>query len=175
MKYVPPIGATDPNAPYVTENLAAGIEGSPVAAEAIEHPMREIMSVITGAGLVPDVEQLDQLKAAIAKMITDRAAPLATTVNITDFAQSFAASGWQKLPSGLIVQWGTANVPANNVAYTQSLPIAFPTLQLSAASAVASAAYSSAIVGVGLTLTQITLFNASPMGAQNVRWIAIGH
>ncbi len=78
MKYVPPIGATDPNAPYVTENLAAGIEGSPVAAEAIEHPMREIMSVITGAGLVPDVEQLDQLKAAIAKMIADRAS-LATT------------------------------------------------------------------------------------------------
>jgi|GEM_PF-1034303 len=77
MKYVPPIGA-NADAPYVDGNPTAGIKGSPVPAAAIEHPMREIMAVITGAGLVPDVEQLDQLKAAIAKMIADRAS-LATT------------------------------------------------------------------------------------------------
>lgn len=68
MKYVPPIGATDPDEGYVTENLAAGIEGSPVAAEAIEHTMREIMAVIVAAGLTPDAEDLTQLAQVIAAL-----------------------------------------------------------------------------------------------------------
>ncbi|GFM37668.1 hypothetical protein [Desulfovibrio psychrotolerans] len=71
MKYVPPIGAADPNEGYVTENLAAGIEGSPVAAEAIEHPMREIMAAIVAAGLTPNEEDLTQLAQVIASMAPD--------------------------------------------------------------------------------------------------------
>ena len=45
-----------------------------------------------------------------------------------DFTSSKAANGYQKLPSGLIVQWGTFT--GNNTANTSDnvvFPIAFPT------------------------------------------------
>ncbi|NHZ45509.1 phage tail protein [Nitratidesulfovibrio liaohensis] len=101
MKYVPPIGATDPNAPYITENLAAGVEGSPVAAEAIEHPQREILAVITGAGLTPNEENLGQLRDAIEGMIAAAIAasaidPVATT---------------RDMLGGTIVEWEAAAIP----------------------------------------------------------------
>ena len=47
-----------------------------------------------------------------------------------DFTNNLASSGYQKLPSGLIIQWGTAiiqNDPNNQQASTPiTLPIAFP-------------------------------------------------
>jgi hypothetical protein len=69
MKYVPPLDATDTNAPYVDGNPAAGIEGSIVAAASIEHPMREILAVILGAGLTPSATILNQLWQAINKVV----------------------------------------------------------------------------------------------------------
>lgn len=51
-----------------------------------------------------------------------------------DFVSGLSASGYQKLPSGLIIQWTTkvlsvtANVDSGDVAYT--LPIAFPSAHL---------------------------------------------
>ena len=46
---------------------------------------------------------------------------------------SLATSGYQKLPSGLIIQWGIIGCPANYVADTRfafNLPIAFPSSAL---------------------------------------------
>lgn len=69
MKYQQPYGLADPNAPYVDRNTAGATSGSRVPARAIEHPQREIMAVITGAGLTPSATDLTQLKQAIAQMI----------------------------------------------------------------------------------------------------------
>ena len=68
MKYVQPIGAAV-GAPYVDADPAAGIEGSPVPAAAIEHPMREIEAVVSGAGLTPSPADLTQLYKAILALI----------------------------------------------------------------------------------------------------------
>lgn len=68
MKYAPPLDATDSNAPYVDGNPAAGIEGSIVPAASIEHPQREILAVITAAGLTPSATVLNQLWQAISKI-----------------------------------------------------------------------------------------------------------
>lgn len=68
MEYVQPIGAAA-DASYVDANPAGGVEGSPVPAAAIEHPMREIVAVIEAAGLTPDGEDLTQLADAIAALI----------------------------------------------------------------------------------------------------------
>ena len=65
MKYVPPLGATDPNASYQDGNPEAGILGSIVPAAAIERPQREILNVLTAAGLTPSDTDLTQLLAAI--------------------------------------------------------------------------------------------------------------
>jgi hypothetical protein len=68
MKYVPPIGGAEGDS-YVDANPASGVQGSPVPAAAIEHAMREVVEVITAAGLTPDEEDLTQLRQAIAAMI----------------------------------------------------------------------------------------------------------
>lgn len=69
MKYAPPYGSTNPAAGYVDGNPAAGVIGSPVPAAAVEHPMREIVNVITGAGLTPSSTDLTQLRQAVQGLI----------------------------------------------------------------------------------------------------------
>lgn len=66
MKYNPPVGATDPDLSYLNADPAHDGEGSPVPAEAIEQPMREIVAVIEAAGLIPSNADLTQLSKAIS-------------------------------------------------------------------------------------------------------------
>ena len=54
MKYNPPFGSTDPNASYVDKNVPGAVRGSAVPALAIEQPQREIVDVISKAGLAPN-------------------------------------------------------------------------------------------------------------------------
>lgn len=77
MKYVPPVGATDPNAGYVTGDPATDTEGSPVAAEAIEHPMREIVNAIIALGGTPDQNDLTQLGTLLLAKFSTGVLPLA--------------------------------------------------------------------------------------------------
>lgn len=71
MKYNPPAGSTDPDAPYVTGNAVQRIKGSPVPAEAVELPQREIVKVILEGGLTPSNEDVTQLYQAILQIIED--------------------------------------------------------------------------------------------------------
>lgn len=85
MLYNPPIGGAS-NDPYVDANPAGGVQGSPVPAAAIEHPMREIINVITAAGLTPNAADLTQLKQAIQRIATGgdykESCRVATTANL---------------------------------------------------------------------------------------------
>ncbi len=60
--------------------------------------------------------------------LNDIAAALTQSATKGDFGSSLAANGYQKLPSGLIIQWGvvTQETPTANTPYTFSYPIAFP-------------------------------------------------
>lgn len=89
MKYQPPVGAIDPNAPYIPRNIAGGgSTGSRTPAPAIEHPQREIVAAITRAGLTPSAGDLTQLAAAsklLAQQSLDRIqiASVAATTDTT--------------------------------------------------------------------------------------------
>ncbi|KVP51456.1 hypothetical protein WJ91_01265 [Burkholderia ubonensis] len=48
----------------------------------------------------------------------------ALRLSLGDFGNSLASNGYQKLPSGLIIQWGVVSVPANTT-YTYNFPIAY--------------------------------------------------
>jgi len=65
MLYNPPTGATNPNAPYVGKNVAAGQQGSKIPPKAVETPQREIVNAIIEAGLNPSNDDLGQLLRAI--------------------------------------------------------------------------------------------------------------
>jgi hypothetical protein len=54
MRYQQPYGVSDPNAPYINGDPSIGRRGSIPPAAAFEEPMREIINVITGAGLTPN-------------------------------------------------------------------------------------------------------------------------
>jgi Protein of unknown function (DUF2793) len=66
MKYQPPFGSVDPNAPYINGNPVIGLAGSIIPASAIQEPQTEIVNAIIAAGLVPsDGTPLNQLTQAI--------------------------------------------------------------------------------------------------------------
>lgn len=69
MQYTPPPGSQDPNAKYIT-GVPGQKKGSPVPAEAVENPQREIVNVIQQAGLEPSNEDLTQLYQAVQALIT---------------------------------------------------------------------------------------------------------
>jgi len=71
MEYNAPPGSQDPNAPYV--NGIPGVQkGSPVNANAVEYPQREILAVIEAAGLTPTNNDLTQLLQAIQWHVSQR-------------------------------------------------------------------------------------------------------
>lgn len=63
--YIPPTGATDPNAPYVDKNLAAGIQGSAIPAAVVEIPQREMVALVVEAGLTPTNLDRAQIMRAV--------------------------------------------------------------------------------------------------------------
>jgi len=97
-------------------------------------------------------------------------------------AKSLAASGYQKLPSGLIIQWGTAAIAATG-SYV-SLPIAFPNAFTAVMTSMYVAASPGTVtnnnVGVQAQADNLTRFVArcyqdSVGVARTVTWFAIGY
>ncbi|EFQ65107.1 putative phage tail fiber protein [Pseudomonas fluorescens WH6] len=91
------------------------------------------------------------------------------------FAASLASSGYQKLASGLIIQWGSISVVASSSDQTITLPIAFPG---AFHSVVATSDYTltSGVVGSVATNTNgsLTSFIIRCSQGTSTRWIAIG-
>lgn len=100
----------------------------------------------------------------------------------TEFATSKLASGWQKLPSGIILQWGTigqsvAASISNSLPVT--LPFAYPNAHLMALATLRTAATGSRSVQIVTQPTNVatlTIF-ADSSAAQVVgyNWLSIGH
>lgn len=86
MKYQPPFDPAmagnpvdgifndDPDAPYVNGNPATAAPGSIPPAQAFEHPQREIVNILTWAGITPSHENLAQLKEALRWLVGTRLA-----------------------------------------------------------------------------------------------------
>jgi hypothetical protein len=62
---VQPYGISDPNAPYINGNPSIGLQGSIPPAAAFEHPMREIVGVISKSMIAPDSGDLLQMAKSI--------------------------------------------------------------------------------------------------------------
>lgn len=75
MQYIPPINGDTGNPNRAWVNAAPGVtEGSIPPGAAFEHPMREILEVITHAGLVPSGGDLTQLRQAIIALASSSGA-----------------------------------------------------------------------------------------------------
>lgn len=129
MQYVQPVGGLA-NDPYVDANPGAGQEGSPVPAAAIEHPQRELVALITDAGLAPSGASLTQVAAAI-KMIFQKASAVSAAASGTvdaitaNFTPAIAALSDHLL---LIVRAGGANTSTTPTFTPASATIAAKTI-----------------------------------------------
>lgn len=96
----------------------------------------------------------------------------------TGATQSRAASGYQVLSGGLILQWGTGNTGASS-AISVTFPIAFPSACYHASAVVNQAGNPNAFMSAsGLSTTSFTAASSTTTGGQpNIAflWFAIGY
>lgn len=143
----------------------------------------ELRAVLTAAGITPDHEDLTQLLTALRSAgvfatpsLGDRTTKAATMACFSqEFGASLATNGYQKLPSGLIIQWGQLTshaTPGSPVAITY--PIAFPNAFLnswctvSSTSTSTSAAWNDSQNTTGMNVR-------SSIASAGVLYLAIGH
>jgi hypothetical protein len=90
-------------------------------------------------------------------------------VDLSQFAHSFAGAGYQKLPGGLIIQWGTVPVGTSN---SVTFPIAFPSV-----CAVVAPFDSGAAQGIfGTTSRSVTGFTMNcNISGEGSAYIALGY
>lgn len=95
MKYEQPYGVSDPNASYINGNPSTGTMGSIPPAASIENPQREIVNLITDAGLVPTDADLTQLAKGVqgGKLVygVDTGTANAYSMNVTPALTAYAA------------------------------------------------------------------------------------
>ena len=86
----------------------------------------ELLNVIAAAGITPDGTVLTQLKAALDVLYAGGASAL-QVADFTGSHQALSSPGYQKLPGGLVIQWGTSasfGLDTNNNVVT--FPVTFP-------------------------------------------------
>lgn len=104
---------------------------------------------------------------------------VATKTVSGDFSSVFAGSGYQKLPSGLIIQWGSTTI-TGGASKTVTLPIAFPTAMLYQGAGWASGAFNGGTSVKGYFATagsksQIVISPIDAAGEFGCAWMAIGY
>lgn len=107
---------------------------------------------------------------------TGNAATVTNGVYTTNFTNSLTSNGYQKLPNGLIIQWGTASFSAGSASIT--FPITFPNALFSITGCpeiigFAGASYAATIEARSTSGATFNLYYTS--GSPNVEWIAIGY
>ena len=103
---------------FAMANPGTGAPGTQLGADWPNAVQEEICEVIESAGAPLNKADNTQLYTAIQALITAK-------IGLIDFTKSLAATGWQKLPSGLIIQWGSYLAVSSDIR-TISMPLTFP-------------------------------------------------
>lgn len=100
-------------------------------------------------------------------------------VNLGQFASSLVSSGYQKLPSGLILQWGSTSITTQSV-QTITLPIAYPNAFLMAAGNTGTVITTNApsitlgMQGNGTKTGFSVLAGSATSGTTGITWFSLG-
>jgi hypothetical protein len=101
----------DANGEYTNGNVANGVSPTIINAEMLNTFQRELVNVVEGAGIALDPNDDGQALKSINKLIK------------TNNPALLEARGYQKLPSGLVIQWGREY--SNNISVNIQYPIPF--------------------------------------------------
>lgn len=115
-----PTAPASPSNGYATDgNPSLGTPATRPGAHWYHKIGEELRAIIVAAGLTPSDSNIHQVLDAIQALFIGLS-------NFTGGNQSLGSGGYQKLPGGLILQWGSVAITSgSNVAVT--FPIAFPT------------------------------------------------
>lgn len=124
--------------------------------------------------------------SAAVKTAYDKAVDALTAANqkanLADFAQSRATNGYQKLPNGLIIQWGVLSGVGGDSYNAVTFPIAFPNTCLNAQSSVSAngaiwggVVLSSHVGNISKTGCSLGVSENGTAISTNVYWFAIGY
>jgi hypothetical protein len=147
------------------------------ASGAFTGAMTAASAAVTGA-VTGATATFSGLAHALTPTTGDRSTSLATTQMFSDeFVKSLSGNGYQKLPSGLIIQWGPNTTPAGG-ALAFGFNIAFPTACLSASANVISAGagtYSANVSAYTVSQMTVVATNNNAGIAASFNWLAIGY
>lgn len=164
-------------------NPSGGVSATFMSPEWCDDVQQELINVIKAAGIAPAAATRNQLLLALRSAgvfqtppTGDRTTKAATTAMFgTEFAASLAVPGYQRLPSGLIIQWGIWSshaTPGNAVAV--AFPLAFPTAIRSLV--VSASANTTAQHSAWFTNETVTGFDGRATTVGNsCRYIALGN
>ena len=158
---------------YRDRNLGAGIAGTALVAADRNAIQEELVGLIEAAGLTPAAGNLAQVKAALDILYGG--------------GGTLAPFGWQRLPRGLILQWGGGGSVTGS-ADEINFPVAFTTaryaLNINEANAAGWASNNPTILGVSPGPTPLTSFRIytltwtgsgwGPSGGVGFSWMAVG-
>lgn len=94
-------------------------------------------------------------------------------VSIEAFDSDKSLNGYQRIPSGFIIQWGTQSVAPEGS--TVTFPIAFPTGALSLTATAVNTGEEIVAVSAGALSTASVPLRHNSASPQNIRWMALGH
>lgn len=98
--------------------------------------------------------------------------------NLPEFAASKANYGYQKLPSGLIIQWGRLRIPDGGTP-TVTFPVSFPNALVCVTTGQMTNSWSSNIYANGWTMDTYNnsyfVPHALTNGTNDFGWVAIGY
>jgi hypothetical protein len=132
-----------------------------------------------GAGWISaNVQSFNTRTGAVTLTSADVTTALTyTPVNPNEFPNSLTANGYQKMPGGMIMQWGVIGTISPNSSITLSYPIAFPNAVLSVS--IGSGSTVAGVPGVNwqfISGSQLKFWNqSSSLVTQIGTYIAIGH
>lgn len=113
----PPSAPGSPSIGYATAgNPGGGTPATKPGAYWFHMVTEELLGVIAAAGLTPSQSDITQLLQALPNALASR----------PEMAKSLAVNGYQKLPGGLIIQWGQTAATVAATDMFQTLPISFP-------------------------------------------------
>ncbi len=155
-------------------NLVSGLSGTQVTAAHLNAVQEEVMGVIEAAGITPAAGNWTQLLGGLTALFGGGGSLVAPT-------------GWQRLPGGMIVQWGFEGRAARTLSATANIifPIPFPnacfvvipTIDFDNAGLMdmAAAADTPSLTGVSLIAgTWIASGEGAEVRTFGWRWIALG-
>jgi hypothetical protein len=124
----------------------------------------EICGVVEGGGIALNKADRGQMLKALKALFPA----------ITLFANSMSSPGYQKFPGGLVMQWGTAAVPASGSTVV-TYPLAFTQGIVQMATPIDSSSTNNYRVGVDTSsLTTLTLRSTNTQNTTGVMWLSIG-